>query len=395
MTPDVIIVGGGIFGAAAACFLTARRLNVLVLEGREIASGATGWTSGIIRVHYSNEPEARLALLSRTYFRDWSEAIGGTAGFRETGFLRIVGRHDPDRLLENVAMLRRIGTPVELLEPDDLRQLQPDLAVDDVGGAAYEPEGGFAFGVEATRALIARAVAGGAEVRQGSMVTAVRVVAGGRRVTGVETSGGLIASGRVLIAAGAWSAGLLKPIGIDLPVRVKLIRAGLVTHPPDGRLRHMTTYDDAIGTFFRPDAGTRTEFGLRYVWDASPEYGPAAVGMEVLADGAQHLVRRIPALTDGGLVRGWGAPDGFSSDGASIFGAAPGIDGLYLAIAGSGTGFKIAPAAGLGLAELISEDPSPTVDLRPFRPQRFTEGDLLRRPTDYRRPRWRDEPLGT
>ncbi|HEY6102495.1 MAG TPA: FAD-binding oxidoreductase [bacterium] len=394
MTPDVIIVGGGIFGAAAACFLTERRLNVLVLEGREIASGATGWTSGIIRVHYSNEPEARLALLSRTYFREWSEAIGGTAGFRETGFLRIVGRHDRDRLLENVAMLRRIGTPVELLEPDDLRQLQPDLAVDDVGGAAYEPEGGFAVGVEATRALIARAVAGGAEVRQGSMVTAVRVVAGGR-VTGVETSGGPIASPRVLIAAGAWSAGLLRPIGIDLPVRVKLIRAGLVTHPPGGRLRHMTTYDDAIGTYFRPDAGTRTEFGLRYVWDVSPELGPAAVGMEVLADGAQHLVRRIPALTDGGLVRGWGAPDGFSSDGASIFGAAPGIDGLYLAIAGSGTGFKIAPAAGLGLAELISEDPSPTVDLRPFRPQRFIEGDVLQGPTDYRRPRWRDEPLRT
>ena len=390
-SPDIIVVGGGIFGAAAACFLTERRLNVLVLEGREIASGATGWTSGIIRVHYSNEPEARLALLSRTYFREWPEAIGGTAGFRETGFLRIVGRHDRDRLLENVAMLRRIGTPVEVLEPDDLRRAQPDLAVDDVGGAALEPEGGFAVGVEATQALIARAVAGGAEVRQGLTVTAIQ--APGRRVTGVETSGGPIASGRVLIAAGAWSAGLLKPIGIDLPVRVKLIRAGLVAHPPGGRLRHMTTYDDAIGTFFRPDAGTRTEFGLRYVWDVPPGYGPAAVDMEVLADGAQHLARRIPDLTDGGLVRGWGAPDGFSSDGASIFGAAPGIDGLYLAIAGSGTGFKIAPAAGLGLAELMSDEPSPTVDLRPFRPQRFAEGDLLQGPTDYRRPRWRDEPL--
>ena len=388
--PDVVIVGAGIFGAAAACFLAQRRLKVLVLEQREIASGATGWTSGIVRVHYSNEPEARLALLSRRYFRDWSDTIGGTAGFRETGFLRIVGVHDRDHLRENVAMLCSIGTPVEFLEPADLRALQPDLAVDDVGGAAYEPEGGYAVGVEATRALIERAIAEGAEVRQGFAATALRVQGG--RVTAVETAQGPIAAGRVLVAAGAWSEALLRPLDIDLPIRVKLIRAGLISHPPGRTVRHMTTYDDAIGTFFRPDAGTRTEFGLRYVWDVKPEHAPAAVGLDVLADGARHLVRRIPALADGGLVRSWGAPDGFSSDGASIFGAAPGIDGLYLAIAGSGTGFKIAPAAGLGLAELMSDEPSPVVDLKPFRPERFADGDLLQRPTDYRRPRWRDEP---
>jgi len=390
-TPDVVIVGAGIFGAAAACFLAQRRVQVLVLEQREIAAGATGWTSGIIRVHYSNEPEARLALLSRRYFREWAETVGGTAGFRETGFLRIVGVHDRDRLRTNVAMLRRIGTAVEVLEPADLRGLQPDLAVDDVGGAAYEPEGGYAVGVEAARACVARAIAEGAEVRQGVTVTKLR--ASGGRITGVETPAGSIPCGRVLVAAGAWSTALLRPLGLDLPVRVKLIRAGLISHPPGHAVRHMTTYDDAIGTYFRPDGGTRTEFGLRYVWDVAPEHTPAAVGLDVLADGARHLAQRIPILAEGGLVRGWGSPDGFSSDGASIFGAAPGIEGLYLAVAGSGTGFKIAPAAGLGLAELLSDEPRPQVDLAPFRPERFTEGVLLQGAADYRRPRWRDEPM--
>jgi sarcosine oxidase subunit beta len=387
----VVIIGAGIFGAAAACFLAQRRISVLVLEQREIASGATGWTSGIIRVHYSNEPEARLALLSRRYFREWAELIGGTAGFRETGFLRIVGVHDQDRLRENVEMLRRIGTPVELLDPAGLRALQADLAVDDVGGAAYEPEGGYAVGVEAARSLIDRAVAEGAAVRQGVMVTGLCLR--GRRVIGVETAQGPVGCGRVLLAAGAWSASLLSPLGIALPVRVKLIRAGLIAHPAARRVSHVTTYDDAVGTFFRPDAGTRTEFGLRYVWDVAPEHPPAAVALDVLADGARHLARRIPALADGGLLRGWGAPDGFSSDGASIFGAAPEVEGLYLAVAGSGTGFKIAPAVGLGLAELIGDEPDASVDLRPFRPERFAEGAFLQGATDYRRPRWRDEPL--
>jgi sarcosine oxidase, subunit beta len=388
----VVIVGAGIFGAAAACFLALRRVNVLVLERGEIASGATGWTSGIIRVHYTNEPEARLALLSRRYFREWPDLIGGTAGFHPTGFLRIVGPHDRERLEVNVAMLRRIGTPVELLEPHDLRALQPDLATDDVGGAAYEPEGGYAAGVEATQSLVDRALAEGAEVRRGVAVTTLRTEDG--RIAGVETGQGSIACGRVLLAAGAWTGPLLRGLGVELPVRVKLIRAGLIAHPAAHPVGHMTVYDDAIGTYYRPDAGVRTEFGLRYLWDVDPGATAFSVGLDVLADGARHLVRRIPALTEGGLARAWGAPDGFSSDGASILGAVPGIEGLYLAAAGSGTGFKIAPAAGLGLAELMSDDPSPSVDLRPFRLERFAEGELLRRPTDYRRPLWRDQPPG-
>jgi glycine/D-amino acid oxidase-like deaminating enzyme len=389
--PDVVIVGAGVFGAAAACFLARRRMTVLVLERGEVASGATGWTSGIIRVHYTNEPEARLALLSRRYFREWSHLIGGTAGFHPTGFLRIVGPHDRERLEANVAMLRRIGTSVDLLEAHDLRVLQPDLDAGDVGGAAYELEGGYAAGVEATQSLVERAVADGAEVRRGVAVTALRVEDG--RIAGVETAQGPIACGRVLVAAGAWTGALLHPLGIDLPVRVKLIRAGLIAHPPARPVSHMTVYDDAIGTYYRPDAGVRTEFGLRYLWDVDPETTASSVGLDVLADGAQHLVRRIPALVEGGLARAWGAPDGFSSDGGAIFGPVPGVGGLYLAAAGSGTGFKIAPAAGLGLAELMSDEPTPSVDLRPFRLERFAEGALLQRPTDYRRPRWRDEPM--
>jgi glycine/D-amino acid oxidase-like deaminating enzyme len=216
----------------------------------------------------------------------------------------------------------------------------------------------------------------------------------GGRTLGVETADGPIACGRVLLAAGAWTGALLRGLGVQLPVRVKLIRAGLIAHPPAHPVGHMTVYDDSIGTYYRPDAGVRTEFGLRYLWDVDPDAVSSSVGLDVLADGARQLVRRIPALAEGGLARAWGAPDGFSSDGASIFGPVSGINGLYLATAGSGTGFKIAPAAGLGLAELMSDEPTPSVDLRPFRLDRFAEGELLQRPTDYRRPRWRDQAMG-
>ena len=391
--PDVIIVGAGIFGAATACFLAERGIRPLVLERTSIAGGATGWTSGIVRVHYTNPHEARLALLSRTYFREWAERIGGSAGFQQTGFIRIVGVHDRDRLLENITMLRSLGTTVVFLEPDDLKQLQPSLAVDDVGGAAYEPEGGFAVGTDATSSLAARAVRLGAEIRQGVDVTALRVERG--RIAGVEVGAAFIPAGQVVVAAGAWSMTLLSRAGLDVPVRVKLIRAGLAEHAAGAPVRHMTVYDDGIGTFFRPERRNRTEFGLRYEWDVPPSHASPPVPLEILADGSRHLARRIPAISEAGLARGWAAPDGFSADGASIFGAVPGIEGLYVAIAGSGTGFKIGPAAGIGLAELLTEGRFLTVDLSAFRLTRFEEGALLQGSTDYRRPRWRDEPLSS
>ncbi|HEU5299197.1 MAG TPA: FAD-binding oxidoreductase [bacterium] len=389
--PDVVIVGAGIFGAATACFLAERGVRPLVLERASVAGGATGWTSGIIRVHYTNPHEARLALFSRTYFREWAGRIGGSAGFQETGFLRIVGVHDRERLLANVAMLRAIGTRVEVLEPEELRRLQPAFAVDDVGAAAYEPEGGFAVGTDATAALAARAVRLGAEVRQGVGAWRLRIERG--RVTGVEAGGGVIAAGQVVVAAGAWSMELLSRAGITVPVRTKLIRAGLAQHAAGAAIEHMTVYDDAVGTFFRPERRGRTEFGLRYEWDVAPAHTSPPVALELLADGSRQLARRIPAIGDAGLARGWGAPDGFSPDGASIFGSVPGVEGLYVAIAGSGTGFKIGPAAGIGMAELLTTGRFATADLSAFRLTRFDEGALLQGPTDYRRPRWRDEPL--
>lgn len=389
--PDVVIVGAGIFGAATACFLAERGVRPLVLERASVAGGATGWTSGIIRVHYTNPHEARLALLSRTVFREWEGRIGGSARFQQTGFLRIVGVHDRERLLRNVDMLREIGTHVEVLEPDDLRHLQPAFAEDDVGAAAYEPEGGFAVGTDATAALAARAVRLGAEIRQGVTVWQLRIERG--RVVGVEAGDEVIPAGQVVVAAGAWSVELLSRAGITVPVRVKLIRAGLAQHAPGPSISHMTVYDDAVGTFFRPERRDRTEFGLRYEWDVSPSHTSPPVPLALLADGSRHLARRIPAIAEAGLARGWGSPDGFSPDGASIFGRVPEVEGLYLAIAGSGTGFKIGPAVGIGMAELLTTGRYDTVDLSAFRLTRFEEGTLLQGPTDYRRPRWRDEPL--
>lgn len=392
---DVVVAGGGVFGTAIAFYLAERRAgSILLLESRHIAAGATGWTSGIIRVHYTNPDEARLAAIGSLVFRHWSEQVGGECGFHRTGLLRIVGAADRENLLRNVKMLRSLGADVTFIEPEEVRKLQPYLSIQEVGGGAYEPEGGYASGTDTARAFAAAASGRGVTVHQGRAVKGLRVKDG--HLLGVDTSDGFVAAGRVVVAAGAWSLPLLRQAGVDLPLRTKLVQAGLLHHPalmPAAHGTYMTVIDDSTGTYFRPHGSNRMEFGLRYEWDVAPSYGPVSVSQEILAEGASHLVKRVRPLQEAGLVRGWGAVDGYSPDGAAVLGAAPGVDGLYLAIAASGTGFKIAPAVGMGMAELLTLGRSESGDLNPFRPTRFAEGAAIASDTDYVRPNWRHQPL--
>mgnify|MGYP003694317607 CR=1 FL=1 len=117
------------------------------------------------------------------------------------------------------------------------------------------------------------------------------------------------------------------------------------------------------GSYFRPESGIRTIVGVPcQEWDLDPD-GPAVLAPEAAAVGAQILTHRIPALEGATLARGYRAFDCYSRDRHAILGRVDGIDGLYLATAFSGSGFKIAPAVGVCMAELILDGRAKTVDI--------------------------------
>ncbi len=89
-TADVIIIGGGVQGASLAFHLTRRGAKAMVFEKQFVGAGATGRSSGLVRMHYDTEVEARLAWESFQYFRNWQELVGGECGFTRTGFIQIV-----------------------------------------------------------------------------------------------------------------------------------------------------------------------------------------------------------------------------------------------------------------------------------------------------------------
>ena len=90
-TYDAIIIGGGIHGASLAFHLSKRGIKNIVLEKNFLAAGATGKSSGLVRMHYDSELESRLAWESFQYFINWKEMVGGDCGFTRTGFLQLVG----------------------------------------------------------------------------------------------------------------------------------------------------------------------------------------------------------------------------------------------------------------------------------------------------------------
>jgi glycine/D-amino acid oxidase-like deaminating enzyme len=373
-TADVVVVGGGVIGTSIAFALAAAGVKrVTLLERDALASGASGRSSALVRMHYVNEEDARLAFASYPIFRDWTERMGSPAVFRRTGVVAVVGPNDVPALRHNVEMLRGIGIETSAITPDDLKRLQPFVNVDDIGAAAYEPNSGYASPADVVEGFRRQAQARGADIRQWTPVT--RIVRRDSAVVGVETASGRIDCGAVVVAAGAWAPRLCREIGVAISARPKALDTMLVTRPAEMARPHMVVLDHVLGTYFRPESEAHTIVGVPcQVWDIDPDTMPTGLPATAPIEGAQLLTQRFPTMERAALARGYRAFDCYSADRHAILGKAPGVDGLYLATAFSGSGFKIAPAVGACMAELITEGRAKTVDITAFRAERFAEG---------------------
>src|SRR5512146_360615 len=170
-TAEAIIIGAGVQGASLAFHLAQRGLKPLVLEKQFVAAGATGRSSGLVRMHYDFRQDTELAGVSFQYFRNWKEMVGGECGFTRTGFVQLVSPADCDLLKANVAAHQQLCVPVFLIDADDLKRLAPAFATEDVKLAAYEPESGYAMPSDTASALLTAARAKGARLIQDCAVT--------------------------------------------------------------------------------------------------------------------------------------------------------------------------------------------------------------------------------
>lgn len=392
-TADVVIIGAGVNGASLAFHLVSSGVRkVLVLEKQALAAGATGHSSGLVRMHYSNEIEARLALSSFTYFRNWAEIIGGECGFIETGFVRTAAPKNNDKLRANVAMLQRIGVDTRLISPHDLRELAPTIWSEDLELAAYEPHSGYADPTATTQSLLAAARWHGAQLRMRTTVEDFLIE--GERVTGVKTGTGTIEAGVVVCASGGWTMKLLMKLGLAFPVRNVRHQVAILRRPPSAMQPHMTYIDGILDIYYRPDSpgltlagGGASEPGI------DPDRVQPHTDETFVEEVAEKVSRRMPILEDASFVRGWSGAFAVSADLHPLLGQVPGYDSLYAMFGCNGTGFKTAPAVGKAMSELILGTHEPEISLTSLRPSRYLEASPIVDLYEYSdRPQEHSEP---
>lgn len=221
---DAIVIGAGVVGVSVAFHLAERGLKPVILERREIASGATGRSSGVVRLHYDFEMDSRLAWVSFQYFRNWRVRVGGECGFTRTGVLNIVPARLVDHMRTNVEIHRRIGIPTSIISADDVKRLVPSFYTDDFEMAAYEPESGYADPVLTANSFLAAAKACGAIYLQDCQVTGVNVSSG--KVTGVKTLRDVFSAPVIINAAGPWASRIAAMAGVKIPIKTAHQPAG-------------------------------------------------------------------------------------------------------------------------------------------------------------------------
>jgi sarcosine oxidase subunit beta len=378
-TADIVVVGGGVIGTSVAFHLARMGAGkVVLLERKHLAAGATGTSSALVRTHYDNPLEAEIAFKGLPTFYHFDEIVGGTCGFVNNGYVRVVESFNTDKLIANVAMMQEIGINTRVLTREEVRELAPYLKTDDVPAAAYEPDSGYADPHLTTTGFADAARRYGAQVSQDTEVTGIDVRKG--RVVGVQTNRGAIATPVVVNAAGPRGGLVAAMAGVSVELTPMHHQVAVVETPEEVHWPHLTIVDRMQNSHFyvRPETGNLSLIG------ASHDNYPIGVDQldtynermstETRDRVLERLCNRIPSMDTAPVRRGYAGVYVDTVDKHALLGPAPRVEGLYFATGFSGHGFKEAPVVGQAMAELIVQGQAEVVDISPLRVTRFEEG---------------------
>lgn len=386
---EVLIVGGGIAGAATAYYLARNGRDVALVERGEIASEASGANAGQIgATGWGEMPDlgSYLTMGSLQLFKELQLDLGYDVEFRQSGSLTAI--HTPeqyDYIRDRVLEMRSQGFEVELLTPREARAMEPE-ANPDLLGYMYTPLRAQADPVKATRAFADAAVKSGARVFTSHAVTGIAPHHEGGY--SVETDRGEFVSGSLVIAAGAWCGPLGRMLGLDIPiVPVRGQMWATESLPPSvfqaqssAESAYTWSVDDGADTGTPPElTHKRGRRVTRHLYGRQRRNGEIIFGGDRQMTGYDKTVEHtgievnkghasevLPMLTGLPIARTWSGLMPFSMDGAPIIGRIDSRESLYIVSGLASSGFGRGPMAGKLLADFIHTG---------HRPQVLTEAD--------------------
>ena len=363
---DVAVVGAGVTGVSVAWHLRRGGADVIVLERRGVAAGASGVQPGGVRQQWSTPVNCRLARESARFYGSADDFLGGPVELRFTrcGYLFVAhSARALARLRENVAVQTATGVPSRVVDSGEAARLVPGLATETVVGASWCDEDGY---VDRPQAVIA-AFARDAPVEIGE-VAGLRRDNGGWRLSLLGDRE--IRAAAVVVAAGVDTPALVEPLGFELPIHGESrwiflsdpIRERLVEPLVVSAERHFAAKHLADGRVLASDLSA-----------TGPSDAPAAQWRRTIRLAIRELLPVLEHVDFAVLAHG---VYDVTPDRQAIIGRVPGADGLWIAAGFSGHGFMLAPAVGRILAEAIAgtgEDEALAI----LDPARFAAGRLV------------------
>jgi sarcosine oxidase subunit beta len=372
MRPDVAIVGGGVLGWSAAYNLARLdpSLRVVVID-RFAGSGmgATGLAAGGVRAQFSTEVNVALSKRSIAIFEGFQEETGEDISFRQYGYLLVTATDTGAAALTSRRELQvGLGVTVEEWGPLALEEKSPYLFRDDILAANFGPKDGY---------LDPYAVCKGYEraARDNGVgaISNTQVLAGKKGL--VVTEHGSIECGTVLLCPGHCSAKTTEAFGASIPIVHKRHMLALTGPAPNLPERLPMGVDVDTSFHFRKE-GEGLLIGCNWECATSQDPdAPAVFEFGFLQAIAEHGIKRLPLLGEVGFdtKRSWAGYYAETPDHHAVIGE---VDGVFLCTGFGGHGIMHSPAAGEAVAQLISSGKS-DIDVRPLRPSRFAEGDLI------------------
>lgn len=375
-SPDVVVIGAGIIGAATAYELTLRGLAVTVVDRGPVAGGTTGAGEGNILVSDKEPgPELDLALLSQRLWLELGDVLPDMELDCKGGLVVALDAGPLDGLHRLAADQRDVGIDAQILQPDDLSSHEPHLSRDIAGGVLY-PQDTQVQPMLATARLLHAACGRGAKVLTYQEVIGIERTATGA-VAAVATAAGRIPCSHVVNAAGTWGGDVAALAGAPIPI---LPRRGfiLVTEPVGQLVRHKVYSADYVANVASDTAELQTSAVIE-----GTRAGPILIGasrervmfdrqvsFDVLGRLAAQAIRLFPVLAGVRVQRSYGGFRPYCPDHVPVIGPDARVAGLLHACGHEGAGVGLAPATARVLAEVILGHPT-SVDLRAFDPMRF------------------------
>ncbi len=372
ISADVVVVGGGLMGAASAFFLRQRNRSVILVERDLIGQQASGVNFGNVRRQARVLSQLPLANRSRAIWGRLGALLGEDAEFLPTGHIRVCYDQEWVGALEDYARdAREYGLDLEMVNRNALAARFPFLGPEAVAGS-FSPEDGHANPRLAAPAFGRAAARTGAQVLENTEI--ISIDKAGEDFELATTDGRQLRAPAVLVTAGVWGGILSAQLGEPVPIVAQGPQMA-VTEPLPYRIEPVIGIASNIpeeGVYIRQVKRGNVVYGGGLRGPAYADIRRAYVMPDNSLSQFRQVRRLVPALASARVIRTWSGIEGYLDDQLPIMGPSARTSGLYYAFGFCGHGFQLGPGVGDLMAELIDRGVTPT-PIEPFHIKRFAD----------------------